>query len=80
MTRVAGEVVHASTGSRIGIQLLLNDPEASLAVARMAGASFIRTDYFVDPMARPEYGPRAIDSSGLIEYRARIGARDVVCR
>ena len=78
MTRVTGEMVHAATGSRIGIQLLLNDPHASLAVARTAGASFIRTDYFVDPMARPEYGPMAIDPAGLIEYRDRIDAHDVL--
>ena len=78
LTRVTRELVLASSGPTIGAQILLNDPEASLATAHMAGASFIRTDYFVDPMERPEFGPMEIDPQRLLEYRASIGARDVL--
>ncbi len=78
LTRVTRELVLASSGPNIGAQILLNDPEASLATAHMAGASFIRTDYFVDPMERPEFGPMEINSGRLLEYRASIGARDVL--
>jgi hypothetical protein len=41
----------------------------------MCGASFIRTDYFVDPMERPEHGGRMrIDPEGLLRYRQSLGA------
>jgi predicted TIM-barrel enzyme len=63
----------------VGVEILLNDPEASLAVAAAAGASFIRTDYFVDRMTRPEYGGEMrIDPSGLMAFRARIGATGIL--
>ncbi|HXV59859.1 MAG TPA: BtpA/SgcQ family protein [Vicinamibacteria bacterium] len=78
MTRVCRELVlHARVP--VGVEILLNDPEASLAVASMAGAAFIRTDYFVDPMERPEHGGRMrIDPDALIRYRSHIGAQDVL--
>jgi membrane complex biogenesis BtpA family protein len=79
MTRVTHELVLHARRCRIGVEILLNDPEASLAVARMAGARFIRTDYFVDPMARPEQGGEMrIDPDGLMAYRRRIGASEVL--
>jgi len=81
MTRVARELVVArqNSATRIGVEILLNDPEASLAAAKMSGASFIRTDYFVDPMERPEHGGEMrIDPDGLLAYRRRIGADDVL--
>jgi len=79
MTRVTREVVAAATRAVVGIEILLNDPEASLAVARASGARFIRTDYFVDPMTRPEHGgPMRIDPQAVIAYRERIGAADVL--
>lgn len=59
----------------VGTEILLNDPCASLAAAFAGGASFIRTDYFVDRMERPEYGGEMkIDPDGLIAYRRRLGA------
>lgn len=62
----------------LGTEFLINDPKASLAVAKAVGHSFIRTDYFVDNMARPEYGGRMhIDPVGLIEYQKKIGASDI---
>jgi membrane complex biogenesis BtpA family protein len=78
MTRITRAVVQESETAVVGCEILLNDPRASLAVARMAGASFIRTDYFVDRMTRPEYGEFEIDPAGLLDYRARIGAAQVL--
>ncbi len=78
MTAVTRELVAASRGLPVGIEILLNDPEASLAVALAAGASFIRTDYFVDEMTRPEHGVMRIAPEAVIAYRAAIGAESVL--
>jgi len=78
MTRIARAVVQESDAARIGCEILLNDPKASLAVARMAGASFIRTDYFVDRMTRPGYGEFHIDPEDLLAYRSSIGADNIL--
>jgi membrane complex biogenesis BtpA family protein len=77
MTAVTRELV-AAAAVPIGIEILLNDPEASLAVALAAGADFIRTDYFVDAMSRPEHGPMRIAPEQVIAYRAGIGAEQVL--
>lgn len=79
MTRVVRELVLTAEAAVIGVEVLLNDPAASLAVAKMAGASFMRTDFFVDPMERPEFEvPIDIDPEGLMSYRRSIGADDVL--
>jgi membrane complex biogenesis BtpA family protein len=79
MTRITRECVKAARRSTVGVEILLNDPWASLAVALMAGASFVRTDYFVDPMERPEHGgAMRIDPVGLLAYRERLGAEGVL--
>jgi uncharacterized protein len=79
MTLVAREVVAAAGAMAVGVEILLNDPQASLAVAHAAGARFIRTDYFVDRMTRPEYGGEmAIDPAGLMDCRERLGATDIL--
>lgn len=78
MTRITRAVVQESGAPCVGCEILLNDPAASLAVARMSGAGFIRTDYFVDRMTRPEYGEFEIDPEGLLAYRTTIGAEDVL--
>ncbi len=78
MTRIARAVVQESETAVVGCEILLNDPRASLAVAAASGARFIRTDYFVDRMTRPEYGEFAIDPEGLLEYRSMIGAENVL--
>lgn len=78
MTRITRAVVRESASAVIGCEILLNDPRASLAVARMSGADFIRTDYFVDAMTRPEYGEFAIDALGLLEFRRSLDAEDVL--
>lgn len=78
MTRVCRGVVQECEGVAVGCEILLHDPKASLAVAAASGAAFIRTDYFVDRMTRPEYGEFEIDPESLLEYRSAIGAEDVL--
>ena len=79
MTRVVRGLVLTAKTAVIGVEVLLNDPAASLAVAKMAGAGFMRTDFFVDPMERPEFeGQMDIDPEGLMSYRQSIGADDVL--
>lgn len=78
MTRVTRALVQRSRHAVVGVEILLNDPEASLAVAIASGARFIRTDYFVDPMERPEHGGRMrIDPKAVLDYRRRLGAEAV---
>jgi membrane complex biogenesis BtpA family protein len=78
MTRVTQAVVQESNKPVVGCQILLNDPLASLAVASESRAGFIRTDYFVDAMMRNGYGEFDIDPKGLIDYRKKLGAEDVL--
>lgn len=78
MIEVTRAVVHASTRLVVGCEILLNDPIASLDVAQASGAGFVRTDYFVDRMWRPEYGEFAIDPDGLLEHRKRLGCELVL--
>jgi membrane complex biogenesis BtpA family protein len=78
MTRITHAAVQESDVAVVGCEILLNDPRASLAAARMAGASFVRTDYFVDRMSRPGYGEFDIDPKGLLEYRSAIDADHVL--
>ncbi len=79
MTRITAEVVAAARRCVIGVEFLANDPEASLAIALGAGARFIRTDYFTDPMDRPEYGGlMRSDAPAVLAYRKHIGADDVM--
>lgn len=78
MTRITRAVVQESEKTVVGCEILLNDPKASLAVASMSGARFVRTDYFVDAMTRPGYGEFAIDPKALIHYRKTIDAADVL--
>jgi len=78
MTRITRELVAARRSARIGCEILLNDPRASLAAAGAAGADFIRCDYVVDRMTRPQYGEFEIDPEGLLRYRDAIGAGDVM--
>ena len=78
MTRVTHALVAAANRLPVGIEILLNDPEASLAVAHSSGADFIRTDYFADEMQRPEYGVMRIAPADVLAYRARIGAERVL--
>jgi uncharacterized protein len=78
MTTVTRELVRAAGSLPVGVEILLNDPEASLAVALAAGAGFIRTDYFADEMSRPEYGAMRIAPGEVVAYRARLKAESVL--
>jgi hypothetical protein len=78
MTAVTRELVQAAGRTPVGVEILLNDPEASLAVALAAGAGFIRSDYFVDEMSRPEHGAMRIAPEAVLAYRAALGAEHVL--
>jgi hypothetical protein len=78
MTAVTRVLVRAAGGLPVGIEILLNDPEASLATALAAGADFIRSDYWVDEMSRPEHGAMRIAPEAVLAYRAALGAEDVL--
>jgi membrane complex biogenesis BtpA family protein len=79
LTRITAEVAAAARRCVVGVEFLINDPEASLAIARASGAAFIRTDYFTDPMFREEYGGAMhIDAPALMAYRRKIGAEGVM--
>ena len=78
MTAVTRALVAAADRLPVGIEILLNDPEASLAVAHASDADFIRTDYFADEMSRPVHGAMRIAPEQVIAYRARIGAERVL--
>jgi len=78
MNRIARTVSDMSSDLLVGCQILLNDPIASLAVARTAGLDFVRCDYFVDPMERPGHGPMALDPDGIMAYRREIDAGHIL--
>lgn len=56
MTAVLMQVMGKRQKVRVGVEYLINDPLASLSTAYACGADFIRTDYFVDRMARASFG------------------------
>ncbi len=78
MTRITRAACREARRCVVGCEILLNDPQASLAVAMAAGGRFIRTDYFTDPMTRDGWGEMAIDAPGLLACRRRIRADDVL--
>ncbi len=75
MTRVTREVV-ARARVPIGVEVLLNDWRASLAIAATTGARFIRVDFFVDRVMT-KLGPFEPDPAALFAYRRAIGAEHV---
>lgn len=75
MTRVTREVV-AKARVPIGVEVLLNDWRASLAIASATGAGFIRMDFFVDRVMT-KCGPFEPDPAAVLAYRQRIGAEQV---
>lgn len=74
--RTAKEVVEQAKVP-VGVEVLLNDPKASLTIAKSSGAAFIRTDYFVDKMEREGYGEMEINPKGLIDFRKKIDAENI---
>lgn len=75
MTRVTREVV-ARAKIPIGVEVLLNDWRASLAVAAMTGARFIRIDFFVDRVMT-KLGPFEPEPEAILAYRQAIRAEHV---
>lgn len=75
MTRVTREVV-ARARIPIGVEVLLNDWRASLAIAAMTGARFIRIDFFVDRVMT-KLGPFEPEPAAVLEYRKSINAEQV---
>ncbi len=76
MTRVTSEVV-ARARVPIGVEVLLNDWRASLAIAAATGARFIRMDFFVDRVLT-KCGPFEPEPAAVLEYRRRIRAESVL--
>lgn len=76
MTKVACELVKIAK-IPLGVEALLNDPKASLAIAKTCSLGFIRTDYFVDRMERGGYGEFEIDPKGLMAFKKHITADDI---
>lgn len=78
MTKVCKAIKSHYPAKRIGVEFLLNDPKASLLIAKNSDLDFIRTDYFVDPMSREEYGGEMnIIPDELMEYRIKIKAENI---
>jgi predicted TIM-barrel enzyme len=75
MTRVTREVV-ARARIPIGVEVLLNDWRASLAIAAMTGARFIRIDFFVDRVMT-KLGPFEPEPEAILAYRQAIKAEQV---
>ncbi|MEO3871125.1 BtpA/SgcQ family protein [Nonomuraea sp. B12E4] len=77
MALVVNEIVRA-TGPRfqVGVQLMRNAIRASLAVAAVTGAAFVRAGALVG-MTLTEHGMVTADPMGVMEYRRRIGAQGV---
>ena len=61
----------------LGVQFLIDDPEASLAIAKSSRAKFIRTDFFVDRV-KTEYGIMEPMAKKIIAYRKKIFAQDIL--
>lgn len=79
MTKLALELKrHAPENFFLGVEFLIHDPEASLSVAKTADFSFIRTDYFVDRMAREEYGGEIrVVAEEITSFRHSIAADNI---
>jgi membrane complex biogenesis BtpA family protein len=75
MARVTAEVASRAPFP-VGVQVLLNDWRASLAVAAASGARFVRLDFFVDRV-RIAAGVVDPDPAAVLAYRAAIGAQHV---
>lgn len=74
-TRVAREVAEYANVP-VGVQVLLNDWRASLAIAKVIGARFVRIDFFVDRV-RISAGMVEPEPASILAYRTKIGAEYV---
>ena len=74
-TRVAAEVAqHASVP--VGLQVLLNDWRASLSIARVIDAKFVRLDFFVDKV-RINAGIINPQPDAVVAFQKQIGAESI---
>lgn len=62
----------------LGVEFLINDPHASISVAKKTDSHFIRTDYFVDKMFREEYGELSVDTEDFQRHRKSIQAEKIL--
>jgi membrane complex biogenesis BtpA family protein len=77
MTLVVSNIVRATGGSfQVGVQMMRNALCASLAVAKVSGASFIRAGVLVGATLS-EHGIVEADPLSVMEYRNKIDARGV---
>lgn len=77
MALVVSAVVQATGGGfQVGVQMMQNALKASLAVAKVAGASYIRASAVVGATLT-SHGMVEARPLEVMEYRAKIGAQDV---
>ena len=76
MTRVTREVV-ARARVPVGVEVLLNDWRASLAIAAATGARFIRMDFFVDRVMT-RCGPIEPEPAAVLAYRESLHVEQVL--
>jgi uncharacterized protein len=71
---------HVVTNSKIpiGFNFLLNDPCASLSIAKASGADFIRSDYFSDEMIRDsDQLIMSVDPTAVKEHQNNLDAKEI---
>lgn len=78
MTEVASRLKGEYPDFPLGVEFLINDPKASLCVAKASGCQFIRTDYWVDKMHREQFGNLEVDTVDFAQYRRKILAKEVM--
>lgn len=74
-TRIAYEVARKAEVP-VGLEVLLNDWGASLAIAKVVGAGFVRLDFFVDRV-RIQAGVVDPEPEAVIAFRKGIAAENV---
>lgn len=78
MTLITSEIVKRAE-IPVGVEVLLNDPLASMGIAANTGCKFIRTDYFVDRMSRDIYGGEMkIQPEEIVAYRKKLQAEEIL--
>lgn len=73
---VMKEVV-AKSKLPVGVQFLIDDPQAALLIAKVSDSRFIRTDFFVDKVEN-EYGIIKPEPEKIIRYREVIGGQNIM--
>jgi membrane complex biogenesis BtpA family protein len=68
--------IRAATGFHVGVHILRNGVRASLAVAAVAGGSFIRAGAIVGQTLTP-HGMVVADPAGVMAYRRQVEAESV---